>query len=137
MSFDNRIFNINGEEDLHLETAIKLAFQIESNHNEKGASAKGYIVMPDKGLVFLWYLTPNAVAFAEPMYAEDAYIFAKQWLAGPNAKNIELNERWEGNCKHDGSNGLGWRVYVEDWGHIGTNHYAICAIKPCYVWYGK
>lgn len=136
MSFDNRIFNINGEEDKHLEQAIKLAFHIQSN-NEKGASAKAYIVMPTKGLVFLWYPTEDSIAFPEPIYADEAYEFAKQWLSSRDAKHIELKEPWEGDCQHDGSNDLGWRVYVEDWGHVGSNHYSICAVKPCYVWYGK
>lgn len=137
MSFDNRIFNVNGEDDEHLEIAIKLAFHIQSNYNEKGATAKGYVVMPTKGLVFLWHTTPNAVAFPEPIYADEAYTFAKQWLASRDAKQIELNERWEGDCDHDGSNDIGWRVYVEDWGHVGSNSYTICAVKPCYVWHGK
>ena len=137
MSFDNRIFNVNGEDDPHLEMAIKLAFQIQSNYNEKGASAKGYIVMPTKGLVFLWHTTPDAIAFPEPIYAAEAYTFAKQWLASRDSKQIELKDPWEGDCDHDGSNDLGWRVYVEDWGHVGTNHYSICAVKPCYVWHGK
>lgn len=137
MSFDNRIFNVNGEDDPHLEMAIKLAFQIQSNYNEKGASAKGYIVMPTKGLVFLWHNTPDAIAFPEPIYAAEAYTFAKQWLSSRDSKQIELKEPWEGDYDHDGSNDLGWRVYVEDWGHVGTNHYSICAVKPCYVWHGK
>lgn len=31
----------------------------------------------------------------------------------------------------------GWQVYTEDWGHVGNNHYAICAVRKAYLWYGK
>ena len=27
--------------------------------------------------------------------------------------------------------------YIEDWGHVGDDFYAIVAIKPAYMWYGK
>lgn len=138
MGFDNRIFNVNGAKDEHLEMAINLAFRLDS-YNADGATAKGYVVLPNKGLVFLWNIdtTKDAIAFPEPIYAAEAYAFAKTWLKGREAKLIELNERWEGDCDHDGDNSLGWRVYVEDWGHVGSNHYAICAVKPCYLWHGK
>ena len=36
---------------------------------------------------------------------------------------------------HDGDNGKGWRVYVEDWGH--SRHQSMCAIEPAWAMYGK
>lgn len=138
MSFDNRIFNINGIKKKHLRTALKLAFQIESDHNKDGAMAEGYVIDPKKGIIFLWNTdtTKNAIGFSEPKNFEACYDFAKQWLATPDALNTELLDG-EDDYDHDGSNDLGWRVYLEDWGHVGSNRYAICAVKPCYVWYGK
>ena len=37
----------------------------------------------------------------------------------------------------DGSTSKGWRVFVEDWGHVDNHHTAICCISPSYLWHGK
>ena len=30
-----------------------------------------------------------------------------------------------------------WRVFVENWGYVGDNPYAIAAILPIWAWLGK
>ena len=58
------------------------------------------------------------------------------WLASDEAKQT-VKEGWDRDLDHDGSNGPGWRVYCEDWGHVATYSAAICAVKPVWLWYGK
>lgn len=133
---DNRLFNVNGENSKTLKLAIKLAFMIDS-YSEEGNIAKAYRVDPNKGLIFLWTSdTTGAIPFKNPLHYKDAFKFALEWLSSPEATNIKL-EHWEEDVDHDGSNSIGWRVYLEDWGHVGDERYAICAVKPCYLWYGK
>jgi len=71
-----------------------------------------------------------------PLSIDTACEIVYQWLKSDEAKTITLTG-WDENADHDGSNALGWRVYVEDWGHIGSDWGAYCAIKPAYMWYGK
>jgi len=137
MTFDNRLFNVNGKSKKLLKSAIKLAFKLES-HNENGATAQGYVVDSKKGILLLWHADgiKGAVNFEKPKGYRESCDFIIDWLKTPEAQSIELND-WEADIDHDGSSDLGWRVYLEDWGHVGNNHYAICAVKPCYIWYGK
>lgn len=65
-----------------------------------------------------------------------------EWLKTININEFELCD-WEGNIDHDGFNEKGFRVYVENWGHIKNedditiDHYTSFAVKPIYCWYGK
>ena len=61
---------------------------------------------------------------------------ASSWLKGEFAKTVILDD-WDADMNHDGSNSRGWRVYVGDWGHVGDEMYAICAVKPVFLWHGK
>lgn len=38
---------------------------------------------------------------------------------------------------HDGSNGKGWRVFNEAWGHVAQERFAFCAIQPVWAMYEK
>lgn len=38
---------------------------------------------------------------------------------------------------HDGNNSKGWRVFNENWGHIGDDFYAFVAIQPAWAMHGK
>src|ERR1700690_3444552 len=46
-------------------------------------------------------------------------------------------EKYQDYMDHDGSNGKGFKIYNEYWGHVGSSHYAICAVLPIWSWYGK
>lgn len=39
--------------------------------------------------------------------------------------------------EHDGSMGKGFRMWNENWGHVGGSWAGICAIRPIFAWYGK
>lgn len=64
------------------------------------------------------------------------------WLSSSEAKKT-IPGKWEGRLNdQDVSEEPGFRIYTEDWGHIGetyggTDHYSIGAIKPISCWYGK
>lgn len=38
---------------------------------------------------------------------------------------------------HDGSMGHGFRIWNEDWTHVGGSPYGIFACRAIYAWYGK
>jgi hypothetical protein len=126
---DNRIFNVNGKGDDLLLATLWLAFR------QAGYStAKAWRVDPVKGMILLWYATETDTPFPAPMGADEVYHVVRQWLLSkPQAECVG----WDADADHDGSNSLGWRVYCEDWGHVGDDHYAIVAVKPAWMWYGK
>jgi hypothetical protein len=128
---DNRVFNINGEGDEMLKRVIKLAFE-QSGFDECVAwwESNKY------GLVLLWHTSENSFPMPSPLDAEQSAIMASAWLNGKFARNVELDD-WDADMDHDGDNGMGWRVYCEDWGHVGHDSRAIVAIKPAFMWYGK
>lgn len=129
---DNRIFNVNGEGRDMLASTLKLAFL------QEGANtlAKAWRFIPDKGLVLLWSNREGATPFPVPMGAEEVATMAMRWLETEDAKEMACVD-WDRDEDHDGCNERGWRVYCENWGHVGDEHYAICAIRPVFLWYGK
>jgi len=132
---DNKVFNINGRGDELLEKVIELAF-IQEWGPESPATVKAWREDKEKGLIFLWTATEDSNKFPTALNAKQAAGVASAWLQGEFAQEVEL-DGWDVDCDHDGSNDLGWRVYCEDWGHVGHDSYAIIAIKPAYMWYGK
>jgi len=132
---DNRIFAVNGQGYDKLLQAMELVFD-----QGWGYRARGWYES-EKGLVIVWHIDPNNTTVNKlPGDGHDARSLiplVDNWLRTPKlVDKVELGQ-WEGNLDHDGSNQLGWKVYVEDWGHVGRDSYAICAIKPVYIWFGK
>ena len=132
MSWNNVLLNVNGKSDADLLDTLRLVF---SMHSPKGA--KGYIKDKEKGLILVWYTgsEKEAVPFPGRLTAEEALPLVTAYLQSEDAESVE-KKGWEEDTDHDGSNGVGWRVYAEDWGHVKT-HYAICAVKRVFLWYGK
>ncbi len=126
---DNRQFNVNGSGKEMLLNALKLAFEQKG----RNTTATGYIIDPKKGMILLWH-NEKGTALPAPFNAEAACNFVWTWLE--SEPEIEC-KGWDADNDHDGHNSLGWRVYCEDWGHVGHNHYAIVAVKPAYLWHGK
>ena len=144
---DNKVFNVNGQGDEMLLATLKLKFMQGGNNT----TAKAWTVTKKRGLILFWWFKPGDEKevqgnfecedyvkhpFPAPMTAEQCLPFVKAWLEDPKKEDIEL-DHWDKNLDHDGSNGPGWRVFSEDWGHVNGCHDAICAIKPVYMWYGK
>lgn len=90
-------------------------------------------------LIFYWTdpKIQNAQKLPFPIKTVDAMkSFLLQWL---QHYLEDHNERktfgmW---CDHDGSDGHGWRIYTESWGHAGGSFYGSFAFHPMYCWYGK
>lgn len=120
---DNFRIDVTAQGDEALDKVFALAFG--SRH------AEGYLVT-GKGLIFLWSLSENrngAVHLPFKMDARRAADFARGWLE--DAANYGTQP------DHDGSNGKGWRVYNEEWGHVDGLWGAIVAVEPIWAMYGK
>jgi len=129
---DNKVFNVNGESKEKLIKTMELAFGRET--------AKSWFFDKEKGLIFYWLLSgrenKSSTDFPSPLDAIRAADTAWDWLQGKEAGSMSC-DGWDANADHDGDNGKGFRVYCEDWGHVGDNVYAIIAVRPAYMWYGK
>ena len=130
---DNRMFNVNGRNDVVLMDTLKLAFTDEYREN----TCKGWIFDPKKGLLLVQYGNEEDInKFPTDMSAAEVFPFVWKWLKSDESRTVEL-ESWERDLDHDGHNTIGWRVYVEDWGHVNNRWGILCAVKPIYLWYGK
>ena len=111
------------------------------------AQATEYIVDPVKGLVFLW---GSGIALPVPFSGKLMADIAWKWLeeerihshklsmSADLGKQLDKNLSPYGeNLDHDGSNTPGWRIYNEEWGHVGEHIYAIVAVQPAFIWRGK
>ena len=127
---DNRIFNVNGSGDSMLLKTLQLVFE------QCDSTCKAWTFSKNHGLILLWYKEQDVNTFPTPLNAEQCLPFVVAWLNDDEAKTVKLTG-WDEHADHDGSNGVGWRVYCEDWGHVDNISSAICAIKPVVLWYGK
>jgi hypothetical protein len=128
---DNRHISVQSEG----REAFDLAFQLLFD-NAPGGKASHYFEHPEKGLVFLWHeeaygLFAKASKLPYAMRWKEAADLAWGWLSN------QPNEKYTEKLDHDGSNGKGFLVYNEYWGHIGESHYAFLGVKPVWAWYGK
>ena len=129
MSHDNRVFNVNGKgQDMLLATLKLVQAQAYSKF-------RGYKVSKKHGIILLW-CAEKGISFPSELSAEEVTPIVLSWLNSKEAKEIETVD-WDKDADHDGSNSVGWRVYCEDWGHVDHESYAICAVKPVFLWHGK
>lgn len=130
---DNRIFNVNGRGTDMLQKALELAFI----QNGRNTTCNAWKQTKENGLILLWSSSSkDAVPLPSPLSHEQCIPLIEGWLNGDFSKSVQLSEFCEDHS-HDGENRKGWQMYCENWGHVGGEHYAICAIKPAYMWYGK
>jgi hypothetical protein len=131
VGFDNRLFNVNGRGEDQLLAALKLAF------SQEGSSCKAWSQTRECGLILHWWDSDGGLnKLPGEMTPEDCLPIVLKWLGSDFASTVEPSE-WCGDADHDGSNSIGWQVYVGDWGHVGASRTAICAVKPAYLWHGK
>lgn len=128
---DNRIFNVNGSGRELLARTLALVFDQEGTHTR----CRAWEFSMEKGLILLWS-DSTGTSFPSPLTCDSVLPFVWEWLRSEEAAAVQKTD-WDAVTDHDGSDGDGWRVYVEDWGHVGDHHAAICAIKPVVLWYGK
>lgn len=127
---DNFRFDITAEGDDALAAAIAVAFA------QKGRGpAVTHYAMIEGVLIFFWcYSTCDCKEAQTLPFKLDAVgttDFARRWLA-------QLPRSAYGKePDHDGSNGLGFRVFNEAWGHVKHHRQALLAVEPAWAWYGK
>lgn len=129
---DNRVFNVNGRGDSMLLDTLKLAFAQEGTKT----TCESWVFNKDKGLILCWHADEGHMKLPSPLTAEACLPMVLAWLTSSDIKQMSY-EGWDRDEDHDGSNSMGWRVYCEDWGHVGDEHYAICAVRPAFLWHGK
>lgn len=132
---DNRQFNVNGEGREMLLRALELAC-IQEGALDRPSKIRSWKVLPDHGMVLYWVETEGNRLPGEGSTAAEFLPMLWAWLESGEASTIRKTG-WDVDADHDGSNVPGWRVYVEDWGHVGGSHYTICAVKPVCLWLGK
>lgn len=144
---DNFHIDILAEGDETLLEALAIAFR----HNAPGGKATHWagFDMKFKGvewysrdrpgtkrptLVFYW-IDPkldDATPFPAPIKPKEAVAMVGVWMEG-----LKEGNRFPQEPDHDGSNGEGYRIFCEQWGHVNDNHYAIVAVQPTWAMYGK
>lgn len=115
-----------------LRQALALAFT-KGDGRLKASSAEGYLIHPEKGLVFLGYIDrhskdPAVVEFPFKMDAEGCADWAYRWL-----ENAEYGPEPD----HDGSNSKGFKVYNDSWSRVDSYYGSLVAVKPEWCWHGK
>lgn len=137
---DNEIFDINGTGLAVLDKTMELAF-FDRCYNEP-KTAKSWAYHSKYGLVFFAYGSEGH-ELPTPLTGLQCSGIVWEWLKSEeaNAKDFDFSKhdgKMVGNADHDGHNSEGWRVYLEDWGHVGEYRSGvICAVMPCYLWHGK
>lgn len=141
---DNFKIDITAEGKTSLHKAIEIVFA----HNAPGGKVESYQVVqlqscPYTGipeslngktaLVLRWtkadQMKPDGpVNLLTKLDVAGAVDLASRWLA---------EQDYGRQPDHDGDNGKGWRVFTGNWGHVGNDHYAVCAILPEWAMYGK
>ncbi len=155
---DNRIISVQSEGRAAFDLAIQLLFD-----NCPGKKATHYFEHSTAGLILLW----NEDKFASTLKGEEPQTkegfpeshlatcrcssciripatklpFPMDWKASSDLAwgwlGNQPKEKYEDYIDHDGSNGKGFLVYNEDWGHVAKSHYAFLGVKPVWAWYGK
>lgn len=131
---DNRIFSIQNEGREAFDLAMKIAFT-----SAPGNKATHFFDHPTHGFLLLWnddsfYINNKKVKANKLPYAFDCKAAADLVWGWLQSKS---DEDYKDFLDHDGSNGKGYKVYSEDWGHVAGSHYAFVGIIPIWAWYGK
>lgn len=134
---DNKLLNVNGKGEDLLAMALKFAFN-QDGYRESTCSS--WEQSKTHGLILYAYHSDSSDRpindFPSKLTADQCLPIIQSWLSGEFAETVELSP-WCDDCDHDGHNGKGWQVYLEDWGHVDNQWGVICAVKPAFMWYGK
>lgn len=125
---DNRHISVQSEGRTAFDLAFQLLF-VHSNYHK----ATHYFEDDLSGLVFLWHNdeSKKAIPLLTPLGWKETADLAWAWLIS------QPEEKYQDWLDHDGSDGHGFRVYNEAWGHVAGSHYGILAVLPVWAWYGK
>lgn len=80
-------------------------------------------------LIFAWHQDNSGYhPFISPVDWEEAMVIVPGFLKDTN---------YGPEPDHDGHNTKSFRIYNEQWGHIGNNMYAFAAVEPAWAMHGK
>jgi hypothetical protein len=138
---DNNIFRVNGE---YKPDHIQLSLAVESVMRQKGyiptnnMRVKGWSFDTTYGLILYWMESdhPDYNSFPTKLGPDEVTGIIINWLESEDADTVTLDP-WCEDADHDGHNGKGFLLYVQEWGHVNQDSSAMFAVKPCYMWYGK
>lgn len=122
---DNHRIDLTWEGEERFRTVLGL---LVDKHGGKHKSFTHYIEDPNYGLILLWTDRDNATKFPRAKNAKRLVDFAWEWLQ---------KQDYGREPDHDGSNGKGWRLFNEAWGHVKNDWAAFVAIQPAWAMYGK
>ncbi|MGD9726285.1 MAG: hypothetical protein AB7L09_01415 [Nitrospira sp.] len=123
---DNHRIDLVWEGEARFRTVLGL---LVAQHNRRNGMFTHYSTRdPNYGLILYWSVSGNADPLPSPMTGEELVDFAWNWL---------LTASYGDQPDHDGSNGRGWRIFNEAWGHVKHDWAAFCAIQPVWSMYGK
>lgn len=130
---DNMRISVQSEGRSAFDLAVKLFFTSKYDKEEPRKTVTHWIEDPEKGFILLWGAeqSKDCVKFPFPLGWKAAADLSWEWL------QQQPNEKYQGKLDHDGSNGQGFRVYNEAWGHVGKYHYALFSVIPVWACYGK
>ena len=126
---DNFKIDISAESFDSIIDALKIAFRHNGSHARCWTTGK----LDDVSTLILFWSTPEPCwvevnEFPAPLAARDAAEVVRQWL--------DIQD-YEGEPIFDGSSYRGFRIFADDWGHVGGSMYAICGVQPYWSMHGK
>ena len=154
---DNQLFKVNGKLKKDdgfdfLRNTVELILRQAGFNGHNRVLPSGYSFSKEKGLVFYCYeptnlkkgikyipfsLMPGQTEF-DGLSIDDTVQAIRQWFKTPQVNEVNIEEdEWLHDLDHDGSNELGFLIYVEDWGNVDGSSAALFGVKPCYLWFGK
>ncbi len=137
---NNPTFNVNGKIG-DRKTLLQL-LEIRCRQDGYGDYSKaivGYSISKKYGIVLYWAKPSSGVdgfvPFPSKMSAESVMPIINSFLDDKDITNDTdgCDERYDDG---DVSNSRGWRIYCNEWGHVGCWE-AFVAIKKVWLWSGK
>ncbi len=129
MNADNRTFDVNGQALIELKQCLNLVLLLRNS-----GAFKAYRIHDEYGLMLYEYVPSgrnDIIPFIGPQGYEATGQSVFDWL-----KSLK-EEAFGKPGTHDGDNSRGWRAYTDMWGQIPSDHHAVIAIKPQWLWLGK
>lgn len=137
---DNPVFNVNGKMDDResLHQLLDLRLKQHCPYNDRIIS--GYSISKKYGLTLhsseTSGMSNDYVKFPNKLTIKEVMPIINGFLDNKELTN-ELSE-WDAEPKYsEVDSKLGWRIYCEDWGHIGNHWSGFVAIKKVWLWHGK
>jgi len=141
---DNFHIDVRADSREAFDLAVRLAFM-----KAPVSRATHFATHKKYGLILLWAPEPDKDGLeVHPLpYALNdirACEFAWSWLEEMRGTeglweydSEDPVDSMSGPLEGAAANASAFRIFCEEWGHVGELHCAICAIKPAFAWIGK